>query len=143
MNMTNFPVFIDIEFAFRRLIILPLRLPLQSLFAPLFAPSFCRACLGCEIQALKRNHDFATLTSIDDYSFLVKSPHMAERWAWVFSSVLAFANSFPIIYFAKNMQIYQNNKSEIFSCCSIDDLGRVCEGTDTAALVDGCNIASR
>ena len=94
MNMTNFPVFIDIEFAFRRLIILPLRLPLQSLFAPLFAPSFCRACLGCEIQALKRNHDFATLTSIDDYSFLVKSPHMAERREVVFLGAFNFLTEF-------------------------------------------------
>ena len=42
MNMTNFPVFIDIESAFRRLIILRLRLPLQSLFALLFASNFYR-----------------------------------------------------------------------------------------------------
>ena len=88
--MANFPVFIEIEFAFRRPIILSLRLPLQSLFAPLFAPSFCRACLGCEIRALKRNHDFATLTSTVDYFFLVKSLHMAERRAVVFLSAFTF-----------------------------------------------------
>ena len=109
MNMTDFPVFIDIEFAFRRLIILPLRLPLQSLFAPLFAPSFCRACLCCEIRALKRNHDFATLTSTVDYSFLVKSPHMAERRAWVFLGAFAFLTEFLNYLFCKNIQIYPNH----------------------------------
>ena len=109
MNMTDFPVFIDIESAFHRLIILPLRLPLQSLFAPLFAPSFCRACLCCEIRALKRNHDFATLTSIDDYSFLVKSPHMAERREVVFLGAFNFLTEFLNYLFCKNIQIYPNH----------------------------------
>ena len=109
MNMTDFPVFIDIEFAFRRLIILPLRLPLQSLFAPLFAPNFCRACLGCKIQALKRNHDFATLTSTVDYSFLVKSPHMAERREVVFLGAFTFLTEFINYLFCKNIQIYPNH----------------------------------